>query len=72
MLAVVPLTSTPGSGALYPSIPPGKAGLKTVSCALVDQIRSVDKRRVIRAYGRVAPDDMARIDEGLRLYLGLC
>ena len=71
MLAVVPLTSTAGSGALYPSISPGKSGLRTVSHALVDQIRSVDKRRVVKVFGRVPTRDMARIDEGLRLYLGL-
>lgn len=69
MLAVVPLSSTAGKGALYPPVRPGKSGLRKVSYALVDQIRSVDKRRVIRAFGRIRPKEMAAIDEGLRLYL---
>lgn len=37
----------------------------------MDQVRSVDKRWVVRAFGRVTREEMARIDEGLRLYLGL-
>jgi hypothetical protein len=34
-------------------------------------MRAVDKRRVIRVFGVVSPDEMAAIDEGLRLFLGL-
>jgi mRNA interferase MazF len=71
MVAVVPLVSTPGRGALYPAIEPGRCGLQRRSYALVDQLRSVDKRRVIRAYGRVRSEEMERIEEGLRLSLGL-
>lgn len=71
MLAVVPITGTPGEGALYPPLRPGPSGLTKPSWALVDQVRSVDKRRVFRAFGSVAPDELSAIDEGLRLFLGL-
>ena len=71
LVAVVPLTRTPGEGALYPSLEPGDSGIRTVSFALVDQVRSVDKRRVRGIGRRVAQGDMESIDAGLRLFLGL-
>lgn len=71
MLAVVPVTGTPGEGALYPNLLPGSSGLRQPSWAMVDQLRAVDKRRVIRAFGLVSPDELADIDDGIRLFLGL-
>jgi mRNA interferase MazF len=71
LIAVVPVTGTRGEGALYPALAPGASGLMKVSYALVDQLRSIDKRRIRRRYGRVAPVELAAIDEGLTLFLGL-
>ena len=71
MLAVVPVTGTPGEGALYPSLLPGTSGLRQPSWALVDQLRAVDKRRVIKMFGMVSTDELADIDDGIRLFLGL-
>jgi len=34
-------------------------------------IRSVDKHRVRRVFGKVSPSELAGIDEGLELFLGL-
>ncbi len=71
LLCLVPITATPGEGALYPELPPGPSGLVKTSFALVDQLRSVDKRRVRRILGQLSDKDLAAIDEGLLLYLGL-
>lgn len=71
MLCVLPLTSTPGEGAFYPRLSPGSSGLRATSYALVDQIRSVDKRRVRKVFGQVEPAELQAIDEGLRLFLGI-
>src|SRR5688572_30131910 len=71
LIAVVPLTGTPGEGALYPELAPGASGLSKRSFALVDHIRSVDKRRIRRLFGRVSDDELAAIDHGLALFLGL-
>ena len=71
MLCVVPITRTPGEGALYPALSAGQSGLRVQSYALVDQVRSVDKRRVSRVFGRITQDEMRMIEEGLRLFLGL-
>ncbi len=71
LLCLVPLTGTPGEGALYPELSPGGSGLAKRSYALVDHLRSVDKRRVRRVFGRIASDEMSAVDDGLALFLGL-
>jgi mRNA interferase MazF len=71
LLCVVPITATPGEGALYPRLTPGPSGVRKVSYALIDQLRSVDKRRVRRAFGKLSPTEMEAVDEGLVLFLGL-
>lgn len=71
LIAVVPMTSSLGSGALYPSLARSRGGLSKASCALVDKLRSVDKRRVVRVYGRIQATELAAIDLGLRYFLGL-
>lgn len=71
LICVVPVTGTPGEGLLYPALAPGKSGLAKNSFALIDHLRSVDKRRVRRVYGEVTGDEMAAIDEGLTVFLGL-
>ncbi len=70
LLCVVPVTGTPGEGLLYPSLAPGKSGLAKMSFALIDHLRSIDKRRVRRVYGEVAAQEMAAIEEGLVSFLG--
>jgi mRNA interferase MazF len=71
LLCVVPVTGTPGEGALYPELLPGSSGLAKKSCALIDHLRSVDKRRVQRVFGHITAEEMNAVDEGLALFLGL-
>lgn len=71
LIAVVPITGTPGTGALYPALAPGSSGLTKPSFALIDQLRSIDKQRILKLYGRLADEEMTAIDTGLRLFLGL-
>jgi mRNA interferase MazF len=46
LVCVVPVTGAPGEGLLYPRLSPSKSGLVKESFALIDQLRSIDKRRV--------------------------
>ena len=71
LIAVVPVTGTAGVGALYPALSPGTSGLTKTSCALIDHLRSIDKRRIRRVYGQLSPSELAAIDLGLELFLGL-
>jgi mRNA interferase MazF len=71
LVAVVPITGTAGTGALYPRLGPGSSGLVKESHALIDHLRSIDKRRIRRVFGRISPDELHAVDEGLALFLGL-
>jgi mRNA interferase MazF len=71
LIAVVPVTGTAGKGALYPELAPGSSGLTKASYALVDHLRSIDKRRIRKTFGRVSHSELVRIDQGLELFLGL-
>jgi len=71
LVCVVPVTGTAGEGLLYPSLAPGESGLARKSFALVDQLRSIDKRRIRRVFGELASEEMEAIDEGLAAFLGL-
>lgn len=71
LIAVVPITGTAGEGALYPELSPGKSGLTKTSYALIDHLRSIDKRRIRRVYGRIRTNELAVLDQGLELFLGL-
>jgi mRNA interferase MazF len=71
LVCVVPVTGTPGEGLLYPPLAPGQSGLARKSFALIDHLRSIDKRRVRRVFGELAQEEMAAIEEGLAVFLGL-
>jgi len=71
LIAIVPVTGTPGERALYPERSPRRSGLTKTSYALVNHIRSVDTRRIRRVFGQVAKDELDAIDHGLELFLGL-
>ena len=71
LIAVVPVTGTAGVGALYPALAAGTSGLTKPSHALVDHLRSIDKRRIRRLFGQVSSSELAGIDQGLELFLGL-
>ena len=71
LVCVVPISGTTGVGSLYPPLAPGKSGLVKKSFALIDHLRSIDKRRVRRLFGELAKEEMAAIDEGITIFLGL-
>jgi mRNA interferase MazF len=50
---------------------PPEAGLKVKSAVLLNQIRTVDRQRLVRRLGSVAPRTMRRVDQALRISLGL-
>lgn len=71
LVCVVPVTGTAATGVLNPRLAAGTGGLRKESFALVEQIRSIDKRRVVRVYGAIGAGALAALDQGLALYLGL-
>jgi mRNA interferase MazF len=71
LVCVVPVTGTLGEGLLYPPLAPGQSGLAKGSFALIDQLRSVDKRRIPRVFGELNREEMTAVDEGLAVFLGI-
>jgi mRNA interferase MazF len=71
LVCVVPVTGTAGEGLLYPPLAPGPSGLAKKSFALIDHLRSIDKRRIRRVYGELVREEIAAVDEGLAAFLGL-
>jgi mRNA interferase MazF len=48
-----------------------EGGLKRDSVILLNQIRTIDKRRLIERWGKLTPQTMEKVDEGLKISLGL-
>ena len=71
LVCVVPITGTAGEGLLYPPLAPGPSGLARKSFALIDHLRSIDKRRIRRVFGELGREEIAAVDEGLAAFLGL-
>jgi mRNA interferase MazF len=71
VLCVVPVTGTPGVGSLYPRLSASASGLTKESYGLIDHLRSIDKRRIRRVYGKLPAPELSAVEEALRLFLGL-
>ena len=59
---------------LYPTevlIRPPEGGLRTDSVALLNQIRSIDKERLVRRLGTLKPETMDRVDHAILIPMGL-
>ena len=50
---------------------PGESGLPQTSAVLLNQIRSVDRRRLVKRIGRATRSTMSRVDRALMISLGL-
>ena len=71
LVCVVPVTGTLGEGLLYPVLVPGRSGLTKNSCAMIDQLRSIDKGRIRAVLGQITEQETSLVDEGLTAFLGL-
>ena len=75
VLLVVPLTTQIGQWAnnnprLYPQLKSGLGGLSQTSVALLDQVRSVDARRVISYLGSLTTEEYKPVQGRLQQILG--
>ncbi len=52
-------------------IEPTESGLLTRSAVILNQIRSVDRQRLGKRIGRLSTQGMQRVDEALKISLGL-
>jgi mRNA interferase MazF len=72
VVTIIPLTSN--TRAVYPFqalLQPAETGLASPSKAQAEQVRSVTVSRATRLVGSVPGSVMARVEEALRIHLGL-
>ncbi|REJ71273.1 MAG: type II toxin-antitoxin system PemK/MazF family toxin [Planctomycetota bacterium] len=74
LVIVVPLTKAPVDRSPRDDeavVEPGTSGLTELSVTVVDQVRSIDRQRILRWVGHVSAQTMALIDERLQGALAL-
>ena len=57
--------------AVYVAVSKGEGGLGKDSVILCDQIRTIDKKRVVRSLGKLSASVMDRVDRALKVSLAL-
>jgi mRNA interferase MazF len=74
-LTIVAAITSKISAVLYPVeviIQPSPAnGLRALSAILLDQVRTVDKQRLIRRLGAIDVSTLQRVEEAIQISLGL-
>jgi len=73
-ITIVAAITSQVSESIYPTevlVRRPEGGLTADSIVLLNQIRSVDKRRLFKRLGRVTPETMRRVDHALLVGLGL-
>jgi mRNA interferase MazF len=71
VVVVMPLTSHDTAEYDQVLIEPPEGGVTAASVTLPDQIRAVDRRRLVKRLGRVGRDSLHGIDRSLRIVLDL-
>ncbi|MEI8374897.1 MAG: type II toxin-antitoxin system PemK/MazF family toxin [Planctomycetota bacterium] len=71
VVVIMPLTSHDTAEYDQVMIEPPEGGVTSTSVTLPDQIRSVDRRRLIKRLGCVCQDSLHRIDRSLKIVLDL-
>ncbi len=59
---------------LYPTevlIEPPEGGLKITSVILLNQIRSIDRQRLIKRLGVISPEKLSEVDRSIQISFGL-
>jgi mRNA interferase MazF len=73
LVTVLPLTSH-SSSRQYPFevlIPDGIAGLTAQSRIKANQVRSVDKQRLVRLRGKLPPEFLPQVEKALKIHLNM-
>jgi len=74
-LTIVAAITSQVSPILYPVeviVKPSRAnGLKVLSAVLLDQVRTVDRQRLLKRLGALESSALQRVDEALQISLGL-
>lgn len=69
---VAPLTTKTGKPILPTHVEVNTEGLRSTSIVLLEQIKTIDKQRIIRYIGMVSQKDMRLIDQAILVSLEIC
>ena len=73
-ITIVAAITSKYDATLYPTevlVKPPEGGLTTNAVVLLNQIRSIDKGRLIKSLGLLKPATMQKVDRALQISLGL-
>lgn len=73
-ITIVAAISSRSDEPAYPTevrVDPPEGSLRAASVVLLNQLRSVDRRRLVRRLGRLRPETIKRVDRALRVSLGI-
>jgi mRNA interferase MazF len=71
LVVIVPITTKPKGISLHVEIAPPEGGVKQMSYAKCEDIRSVSKQRLAARVGKVKPQTLAAVEIRVRRLLGL-
>ena len=74
MTTIVAAITSKVSDPPYPNeviIQPSSTGLQVLSTIRLDQVRTVDRKRLIKRIGKADPDAMRSVDHAILISLGL-
>jgi mRNA interferase MazF len=71
LVVIVPLTTTERGVPLHVRIEPPSGGVREVSFAMCEMVRSVSSARLLRSWGAVDKRTMAVVEDRLRILLDL-
>jgi mRNA interferase MazF len=71
LVTVAPITGTDRGIPTHINVPASEGGLTKPSVIMVDQIRTISRRRVARRLGAVSSSTMGQVEACLRLILDL-
>jgi mRNA interferase MazF len=71
VVTVIPITSRERAEIDQTLLEPPEGGLNNRSVTLPDQIRAIDRRRLVKRLGELKLETMLKIDQTLKIALGL-
>lgn len=71
LVVVIPITSTLRNIPFHVVVQPPEGGLTHPSALLCEAIRSISKDRLINRWGSVPPHTMTKVEDRLRVLMGL-
>jgi mRNA interferase MazF len=71
LVSILPVTSTVRAIASHIEVRPPEGGLRARSSILADQVRTITRERFVRRSGAVSPTTLRRVEEVVRILLGL-